>query len=293
MVDRPNWKVSVRNIPDDMEILQYLMVEKLMPKVSPELIGDMSFYKIPIEELNLPPIHEMLSSVNQIASRHNPIGWNSVSGRSESYRGFSLTYNKDYIGNEHPLYQTMGSDQMTQAYSRSNGMGLIHNPKHTYYDSYGFRHIHPDVKQLDIFDRFMGANSRGRVAFVHAKGVPVENDYGWHVDEFPYHLLRINIPLQTSPEHVLEIEGGGVHHLEVGYAYIWNTRVPHRVTINREVVSDEPRIHIVMGILPWLEYDEDSDSFSPSRNYGIPVKQIVEDRLFLRTADQNRPETTA
>jgi hypothetical protein len=113
---------------------------------------------------------------------------------------------------------------------------------------------------------------------------------GWHVDEHPNHLLRINIPLQTSPEHVLEIkdqdEFGNslnlVKHLEVGKAYIWNTRIPHKVDISKPIFVRQDRIHLVIGMSPWIDYDPESDTYFKSEYLGMPLKEIVENKYIIK-----------
>jgi hypothetical protein len=101
-------------------------------------------------------------------------------------------------------------------------------------------------------------------------------------------MLRINIPLQTSEEHILEINGDDGYgnslvltkHLEVGKVYIWNTRIPHRITTTK--FSTIERIHLVLGLGTWVSYDTDNDTFSKSQLHGLPLKTIVEEKMFLK-----------
>jgi len=103
-------------------------------------------------------------------------------------------------------------------------------------------------------------------------------------------MFRINIPLQTSEEHVLQIKGSDEYgnsleiskHLEVGKVYIWNTRIPHRVTITKPCSNAVERIHLVLGFGTWVDYDSIGDTFSKSKLHSIPLKTIVDQRLFLK-----------
>ena len=70
--------------------------------------------------------------------------------------------------------------------------------------------------------------------------------------------------------------------LEVGKVYLWNTRLPHRPTIVKKVESLQPRINIVLGISPWLNYDKENDSFSKNEYFGKPVNEIVKEKLFVK-----------
>ena len=63
-------------------------------------------------------------------------------------------------------------------------------------------------------------------------------------------------------------------HFEVGKAYIWNTKIPHEVTFMEKTSDMTPRIHMVIGFLPWLNYNKDMDCFWHSDNYGKQMKDI-------------------
>jgi hypothetical protein len=101
-------------------------------------------------------------------------------------------------------------------------------------------------------------------------------------------MFRINIPLQTSAEHVLQINGKDEYnnklimtkHLEVGKAYIWNTRIPHRITTTTSCTTE--RIHLVLGFGTWIDYNPVDDTFSKSQLHGLPLKTIVEEKMFLK-----------
>ena len=72
------------------------------------------------------------------------------------------------------------------------------------------------------------------------------------------------------------------YHLELGKAYLWNTRRPHRPAVFKKVETKEPRINIVMGLTPWLDYDKTTDTYSKGKYFGKPVREIVEERLFVK-----------
>ena len=84
---------------------------------------------------------------------------------------------------------------------------------------------------------------------------------------------------------VLEIDGADdwgntlqmTKHLEVGKAYFWNTKIQHRV---RETGgAKEPRVHIVVGFIPW--FDKDGDDWKPNKYFGIqPIDMIRSKMIF-------------
>jgi hypothetical protein len=268
---------------------------KKMPFASEkDALTDLTFREFTLEELGLPSYQELLEKVLLIEKLVGTKCWKNKNKNkaANNYYGFSLTANPNYIGDIDSIYhQTWGSTQLTQNFSRNNEKDPTLQFKDTYYDTYSFRVIPPIIQEhLGWFiDKFKFPLFRSRVAFFNP-GVPSLNK-DWHKDESPTQLLRINIPLQTSEEHVLDIDGEDDYgnrftllnkHLEVGKAYIWNTRIPHRVYINSIVKTKLPRIHIVLGLAPWIDYDPIDDSFSQSSTYGMSIKHIVENKLFLK-----------
>lgn len=288
-----DFKQRISEVPADREILDFMLDQKYIPDIDKSKLGSIGFSAIPLDQLGLPPAEDILRGLLELEKTYPPSGWRTRDYVSQVYTGISTVYNKDYIESEVPLHtQTLGSSRLSQFYGKSKGMdGLFKQSKNSYYDSYGFRNVLPEFRtHLDIYNKFHGADSRGRFAYIHQHLVKLPHNLGWHVDEFPYHILRINIPLRTTEEHILEIEGeddcgfgmSAKYHLEPGYGYIWNTRIPHRTTITKESSNTIPRIHLIMGICPWLEYVSEDDSYIPSKNWGIPVDKIVNERLFIK-----------
>ena len=199
-------KIFVKDCQDEIAID---MDRKNMFGSSPERsVCGMSFYEFPLEDLGLLPAYELLVQVEDLKARLGLRGWKHKDIESRSYRGFSLTYNPDYIGDEKSVYhQTWGSAQLPQNYGRINGLARFDSKKNSYYDSYAFRKIPPMVKNNmnPLLDRLSMPLLRSRVAWHIAYGRRKENIEAWHVDEFPYHILRVNIPLQNSEEHVIDI----------------------------------------------------------------------------------------
>jgi hypothetical protein len=256
-------------------------------------LSGMQFYEFTLEELGLPPAEALLQQVLNIEKQVGLQHWVNRTKTAKDYKGFSLTYNPNYSDNIESIYhQTWGSTQLTQNYSRNNQDDI--NIKDTYYDTYAFRKTPPLVERHlgNFIDKFSFPIFRSRIAYFNPFFPNLGKDESWHIDEPPYQLLRINIPLQTCKEHLLDIDGVDDHghkftligkHLEVGKAYIWNTRIPHRIYINNIVSSPKPRIHIVLGLAPWIKYNDIEDSYEESIYYGKPINEIVENKLFLKS----------
>lgn len=254
----------------------------------------MGFYEFDLKDLNLPSANELLEKINFIKDQVGLKGWCSNGIESKTYKGFSLTYNPEFLGEEKNIYhQTWGTVQLPQNYGRAHGEGNF-EAKNSYYDSYAFRKKPPLIEQTigNFLDRFSLPCLRSRAAWHYALGRRKENIKAWHVDEAPYHILRINIPLQTSKEHVIDIEGEDefgnslcIHdkHLELGKVYIWNTRIPHCVSLNSFCATSAPRIHLVLGLCPWFDYDEKEDYFTQNHLHGLDLDYIIKNKLFVKS----------
>lgn len=281
---------NLTDIGQDQDIVGYLNTCGFFPYNSVQKsLQDFLFNEFTLLELGLPSADELLASTLAIKDRVGLEGWISNGIQSSAYKGFSLTYNPDFHDRSRSIYhQTWGSLLLKQNFGRRSGIGDHSFIRNTYYDTYAFR------KRLDIVENHLGSLFshfscpllRSRAAFFRFHNFLNKKD--WHVDEPPYHMFRINIPLQTSEEHILEIEGDDGHgnslvltkHLEVGKAYIWNTRIPHRVTTTK--FSFTERIHLVLGFGTWVSYDTATDTFSKSKLHSVPLKTIVDEKLFLK-----------
>lgn len=281
---------KVSDINPDQEITGYLCSKNVFTE---DLIRfslqDFSFNEFTLAELGLPSANELLASTLAIKDQIGLRGWWSNGKQSPAYKGFSLTYNPEFYKPEESIYhQTWGSPLLTQNFGRVNGLGNHSAIRNTYYDTYAFRKV-PDIVNTHLgglFSNFYCPLLRSRAAFF--KLFRVDKNEGWHVDEFPYQMFRINIPLQTHEDHILEINGTDEYgnslvltkHLEVGKVYIWNTRIPHRVTVKKPCIHE--RIHLVLGFGTWVTYDPIADTFAKSKLHGLPLKTIINQRLFLK-----------
>ena len=245
---------------------------------------DFIWQEYTLEELNLPSTDKILQGVKNIEKQVGLVGLREKNYESETYKGFGLTYNPDFFDDTSKYHQVFGSPLLHQSYSRGDGTDIGDHKQilNTYYDSFSFRKIDDLIyKELGLlFDRFRFPILRSRVAYIFGYG-KTPTDKGWHLDEPTNEVLRLNIPLQTSDEYAIEVENK-TYILEVGKVYLWNTRLPHRPTIVKKVESLEPRINIVLGVSPWLDYDKKNDSFSKNEYFGKPVNEIVKEKLFVK-----------
>lgn len=258
------------------------------------LMKDFTFYEFSLEELGLPSAEQLLQATLELEETIGLYNWETSKASYDDYRGFSLTYNKNYVGDKTTVFdQTLGSKVTSQVYGWNKETNPIKEVKNTYYDTYAFKDIHPLIqeKYSALFNRINGTIARSRVSYLYPATIALPDSSGVHVDEWPFHLMRINIPLQTTTNHVLQTFGKDPlgneltieKHLEVGKCYIWNTKIPHQVTIKEETRDTKPRIHMVLGIIPYFTFNEELNSYVPNSNFKKPMREIVENRLFLNT----------
>lgn len=218
--------------------------------------------------------------------------------KDAGYGGLGLTYNPDHTdgdgANIHE--QTQGNHKPNTRKNSALVKGQLNpfsafgagiNPtivKNSHYDTYGFSHRTPASKHksLGIFlDNFKRSMVRTAVRIIYAENEgPVGDDkyagVTWHKDEPMPVNLRINIPLVTHPDYVLEQEGFDPVHLEAGYAYSWDTMTLHRAYAKTRTAP--PRIHLMLGFSCWWDYDETANTWSTNEFSGKkhPMDMLVD-----------------
>jgi hypothetical protein len=244
------------------------------------------FFEYNLSDFGLPSAEELLVATLRIENHLGRLqGWRKQGTVSETYKGFSLTYNPE-LGCD--AFSTWGDLRLSQSFSRTLGTGGIEKMRNSYYDTYAFNALHPLVAKYygPLLGRFAIQLTRSRTAYIIPANDEIFN-YGYHKDEFPFQNLRVNIPLQSSPEYVLEINGTDEHgrtlvheqHLEVGKMYVWNTRIPHRVYAKSPPSTVAPRIHMVLGFMPWFNIVD--GEVTKNEFFGInPFKLLEDGRIF-------------
>lgn len=229
-------------------------------------------------------VGELLRSVLQIIAEFGFAGWQHQGGQSRSYGGFSLTYNPDHQDKIDPHISSIGTPKNLRSEFFWNSTGRHEVLKHSYFDTYGFRRRTP-ASRLGYLGKFIDSFRfpiiRSRVGVLRGENIdPANKEYqekeGWHRDEPVFENLRINIPLQTDPSYVFQMEGEEPYHLEVGKAYTWDTNRPHRVFAIKS--SDTLRIHLVLGFSPWFNYSSEEDVWFPNEFFGKihPLDMVAE-----------------
>lgn len=284
-----------QDCPDTLTMIDYIN-EKRGFSIKDNLTN-FKFTEFTLKELGLPLADELLQSTLNVENHIGGVeSWREKNKNSLNYKGFSLSYNKNFIDTERSVfYQTLGAYELPQSYSKDLSAANFKQQKNSYYDSYSFNSIQPIIaKSYDnLFQKINFSIARSRAVYFYSGEYSTSEYMPYHKDEYPFQLLRLNIPLTTWPEYKLEIKGEDefgnyeniVTHLEVGKAYLWNTRIPHRVYCEKNFHSPVCRIHLVLGLIPWydLQIDENKAiSLKSNSYYGQNIKSIVDHRLFVK-----------
>lgn len=217
--------------------------------------------------------------------------------KDKSYGGLGLTYNPRYVDNCVDIHeQVQGTHtpntkklsalvkgQLNPFSSFGDGINPVLQ-KNTHYDSYGFATRTPASKHkalgtfLDSMKRTM-VRSAIRIIYAENEGPVGDDKYAgvtWHQDEPMGVNLRVNIPLVTHPDYVLEQEGFEPVNLEAGYAYSWDTRTMHRAYAKTRTAP--PRIHLMLGFSSWWDYNEETNTWATNEFSGKknPMDMLVD-----------------
>lgn len=207
-----------------------------------------------------------------------------------SYGGLGLTYNPNHLdgdtANVHEQVQgnhKPGTTGVLNPYSSHSVGSMPLNKKDSHYDTMGFVYRTP-ASQYKSLGTFLNSFKRTmvrtaiRIIYSEHEGPVGDDKYAgvtWHKDEAMTCNLRINIPIITHPDYVLEQAGAEPRHLEAGYGYSWDTNTSHRAYALTRTAP--PRIHLMLGFSCWWDFDEKNGSWTSNEFAG---KKHPMDMLF-------------
>lgn len=195
----------------------------------------------------------------------------------QNYLSASLTHNpnsKDQI-NSNPHASTLGSTLISNG---SYANSIKWEGRDNYTDTLSFKERTPFSQHGHIghlMDGFSRTLIRSRLSMIKSGEDLSHYQFNWHNDESIFLNLRINIPLITSKEYELQIlipdyETDNVELnkliMREGYAYIYNTELPHRPICTASTNID--RINLICGISPWFDFIPESNSWVSNEFYG-------------------------
>jgi hypothetical protein len=232
---------------------------------------------------NLGKLKESIKEGVELYGLHKFIYGNQGSENSP-YVSASLTWNPnayDKISND-PHMATLGSTELkwnsASLYEEVNDSTLFRN---SYHDTFAFVERTPfsNHKDVKIFlDTFKRTLIRSRISTVKAnREEATKFDFCWHNDEQIFLNLRINIPIQTSSNYVIQIINKADNNqnkdleidefcMEDGYAYVYDTSQTHRPFCKK--LDSKDRIHMICGVSPWFDYDKLNQCWNSNEYYG-------------------------
>jgi hypothetical protein len=273
-----------RDVPEDMTVMQYIKSKSnwrdQVLHVKRSFAGDHpQILKAKIDEKVYLRLKE---AVNDAISVHGSKGWRSSEGESQYYGGLSIVRNPSCReGGDESLSATLGTDRNSRSEffygSKENHKRL----KNSYFDTYSFRELNHLTDQSGLTDFIRSCHFpviRSRIAVLEGAQLPKEN-YLLHKDEPVFENFRLNIPILSNENFGMEIDGQVYSNFRGGYAYTWNTHVPHRPVMLKE--NNISRVHLVLGLSPWLSYDPEKEAWFPNEYMGRvhPLELFMENKV--------------
>lgn len=278
-------KIPVSEVPNDRSTFNYVSrqfnyleaIADCKPKVD---YKDILCFKIKDYDAN-----KMAECIREICQIHGEFNWNigDKPNIETIYKGFSLVYNPNLKDKTIDINaSTFGSKDLKGA-DMEVGEAKNYDYKNSYLDSHGFWKPTPASEHGylgEFLKRSKAQRIRSRVGIIHGELADNSHGGGWHIDEPIFQNLRINIPVTTNEKMWFQFEHKKPVHLDVGWAYTFDSYVPHRVFTTEQ--SDFQRIHLVLGYSPWIDYDEAEDAWYPNEFFGKkhPFDMIVDGDVF-------------
>ncbi len=229
---------------------------------------------IPDLPLNLDVDHKLvLDDVHELYRDVGAIAW--ASQKSLILYGMAINYNPIYPEEEWKsglFGDSRYAKYKTYDYYKAVDSDVENRVKDDYLDSLGFRKILPAIankKHLGgLLGKFKHPVVRSSIRTINGSlcRPSIPGDGGMHTDDSPFEVLRINICLSTNGDFGMQYENQEPFYWYPGQNLIVNTDVPHRSYVKKH--NDFLRTNLVIGITPWLNYDETTDTWSLNEYFG-------------------------
>jgi hypothetical protein len=274
---KPKIIIDVASVPSDMTIERYIRthtdilahIENLKPAQHRDYIS----LKL---DLDISPLQE---NVKSLMKKYGVFAFHYAQRKDsfESYLSTSLTHNPHAIDNisSNPHQSGIGSS----LYSSGNSEDYVKAEalKNTYADTYSFNHLNPIARESDfglLLSSFKRSLIRSRLSMIEGnRQESTSLNYLWHQDESIFLNLRINIPIISNKNYLIQILKDDNNEaefcefsLEPGLAYVYNTQKYHRPYCKN--LNQDDRINLICGVSPWFDYDREKNIWVSNEFYG-------------------------
>lgn len=241
--------------------------------------------------LNIPDLHidhcSLYDELQTLLQIYPQTQWRSQ--LTGALSGLSLSYNPQAPREEwhcgsfgHPRYR-----QYKHAdYFKAPEQDRVNAVYGDYLDSLSFRCLLPEIKALpqlrDLLNSFRMPVVRCTVRCIDGTQAwpSLPDGAGMHQDGPPWEVLRVNICITGSEDFGLQYVGHAPIVMQPGSNLIVNTDYDHRVWVKQRNMVQ--RLHLIIGLVPWLDYDAQADTWTINENFGIHPYDLVHHGSLLK-----------
>ncbi len=276
---KKKWIIEINNIPSNTTTEKFIFnstdIQNQINKFEKNFPLDSIEAKLnfDIAQLNreLPPAIEKFGAFN--------FQYQNRLSKCKSYQSTSLTWNSNAIDSlsNNPHQGAIGSSKYNEG--NSAFYEAIETEKNTYGDTYSFKERTPISKTGSLkilLDSFQRTLVRSRISTIKANDKEsLGLQYLWHQDESIFINLRVNIPISSNENYVIQLldyktaeSEAEIKEFELvpGKAYIYNTKKYHRPFCKK--LNSLDRINIICGVSPWFDFHPESNTWQSNEFYG-------------------------
>lgn len=281
MLSKGRWNIPLKDVPNDIVIHRYLYEKtdllKKIELIKTQKIPD--YLELPFH-FDLKALEESIDEATQIFGMHHFDYSDKNQSRSASYVSSSLTWNPEAVDkiSDDPHMATLGSTALKYGSAALYDTYGVKSWRNTYNDTYAFikRTPYSQFKNIGkLLDTFSRTLVRSRISTILAnQEESTKFDYAWHNDELIFVNLRVNIPIKTNPDYVLQIMSKAEENdlditefsMKPGHGYVYDTNKFHRPLCKK--LNSLDRVHMICGVSPWFDFDEESQSWISNEYFG-------------------------
>ncbi|MDD4973889.1 MAG: hypothetical protein PHY93_06035 [Bacteriovorax sp.] len=281
MVSKALWTIPLAEVPRNMAIHQYIIkTTNFRDQVKKFTNFDSANYRKAKLQFNFENLKQStIEGIDRFGLYQFQYGNASLSNDS-AYLSSSLTCNPNAYDkiSSNPHLATLGSTTLkwNSASLYDDNENIFY--RNSYYDTFAFCERTPFANHNHVksfLNSFSRTLIRSRVSsIISNKEESTKFGFGWHNDELVFINLRINIPIQTSPNYVIQIIKNekddeldiDEFSLEPGFAYVYDTSKNHRALCKK--IDSTDRVHMICGVSPWFDFDQKNQCWVSNEFYG-------------------------